>query len=69
MRTFRVDCFIDVPQANPPTDRNAPPTSGNIAWARNLLQRIEAPMLVFKENDAIMKTAEASSVVRLYNKA
>jgi dynein heavy chain len=32
----------------PPIARNAPPVAGNILWARQLLRRIEAPMVVFQ---------------------
>lgn len=31
-------------KASPPLARNAPPVAGNIAWARQLLRRVEEPM-------------------------
>lgn len=33
----------------PPVPRNAPPVTGNIMWARQLLRRIETPMLKFAQ--------------------
>ncbi len=33
----------------PPVPRNAPPVTGNIMWARQLLRRIESPMLKFAQ--------------------
>lgn len=34
---------------DPPVPRNAPPVTGNIMWARQLLRRIESPMLKFAQ--------------------
>jgi dynein heavy chain len=53
----------------PPTPRNLPPVAGNIAWSRNLLSRIEAPMHVFQTRYAHVFNAKgAKPVVKLYNK-
>lgn len=52
----------------PPLPRNAPPIAGNIMWARQLLQRIEAPMQLFARNRALMAAKESRRVVRLYNR-
>jgi len=43
----RVHQLYEDHKANPPKPRNMPPVAGNIAWARHLFQRIEAPMQAF----------------------
>eukprot|EP00698_Gefionella_okellyi_P008565 TRINITY_DN2129_c0_g1_i1.p1 TRINITY_DN2129_c0_g1~~TRINITY_DN2129_c0_g1_i1.p1 ORF type:complete len:4495 (+),score=1467.97 TRINITY_DN2129_c0_g1_i1:46-13530(+) len=53
---------------SPPIPRNTPPVSGNIAWARQLLRRIEEPMETFRKHPTILKTLEAKSVNRSFNK-
>ena len=35
-------------KSQPPMLRNAPPVTGNILWAKQLLRRIEEPMKRFK---------------------
>ena len=57
-----------MPQDDPPIARNTPPTSGSIAWARRLFARIEEPMVIFKDDDAVMKSDDSLRIVRLYNK-
>ena len=52
----------------PPLARNAPPVAGNIAWARQLLRRIEEPMRKFATNATIMATKEAKRIVKTYNR-
>jgi dynein heavy chain len=52
----------------PPTVRNAPPVTGNVMWARQLMRRIEAPMSQFKENAMLMNTKESKKLVKVYNK-
>ncbi len=52
----------------PPLARNAPPVAGNIAWARQLLRRIEEPMRKFAANSTIMATKEAKRIVKTYNR-
>ena len=37
-------------------------------WARQLLRRIEAPMLRFARNRALMAAKESKRTVRLYNR-
>ncbi|XP_033113255.1 dynein heavy chain 5, axonemal-like isoform X2 [Anneissia japonica] len=48
--------------------RNAPPVAGAIQWSRQLLQRIEEPMKVFRDNKAIMHMREFSRIVKFYNR-
>ena len=55
-------------KAAPPLARNAPPVAGNIAWARQLLRRIEDPMRKFATNSTIMATKEAKRIVKTYNR-
>eukprot|EP00698_Gefionella_okellyi_P018829 TRINITY_DN568_c0_g1_i2.p1 TRINITY_DN568_c0_g1~~TRINITY_DN568_c0_g1_i2.p1 ORF type:complete len:4478 (+),score=1217.70 TRINITY_DN568_c0_g1_i2:54-13487(+) len=53
---------------NPPVARNYPPVAGVIAWSRQLMRRIEAPMAKFQEQTLLMKSLEARRVVKLFNK-
>jgi len=45
-------------KTSPTTSRNLPPIAGRIAWARQLLRRIEAPMKVFKTHPDILKVSQ-----------
>lgn len=38
--------------------RNAPPVAGNVLWARQLMRRIELPMLRFQQHSSLMSTKE-----------
>ncbi|KAJ1495027.1 dynein heavy chain, N-terminal region 1-domain-containing protein [Baffinella frigidus] len=49
-------------KSQPPMLRNAPPVTGNILWAKQLLRRIEEPMKRFKVPHPTLTTR------RLYNK-
>eukprot|EP01028_Stygiella_incarcerata_P006636 TRINITY_DN270_c0_g1_i1.p1 TRINITY_DN270_c0_g1~~TRINITY_DN270_c0_g1_i1.p1 ORF type:complete len:4523 (-),score=1222.92 TRINITY_DN270_c0_g1_i1:192-13760(-) len=53
---------------NPPIVRNAPPVTGNIMWARQLLRRIEVPMRRFQVNEAVMETKESKKIIKTYNR-
>ena len=56
-------------KANPPLSRCLPPTVGHILWARNLLRRMEPPMMFFKQhNDVVMAAGTTAHTIRLYNK-
>lgn len=56
-------------KAAPPLLRNAPPVTGNILWAKQLLRRIEEPMRRFKTHSSLMSNSkEAKKIVRTYNK-
>ncbi|XP_071801693.1 uncharacterized protein [Asterias amurensis] len=48
--------------------RNAPPVAGAISWSRQLLQRIEDPMKVFRDNRAVTHLRDFSRIVRFYNR-
>lgn len=52
---------------NPPLSRTAPPVAGNIAWARQLLRKIEEPMKLF-ETTNVIRTKDARRIIKLYNK-
>ena len=53
----------------PPIVRNITPVAGSITWGRQLLRRIETPMLNFKENKSIMSSQkESKKIIRTYNK-
>ena len=55
----------------PPAIRDMPPVAANIAWARQLLRRIETPMTKLTKMrgfEAILSTPEAKPVIRMYNK-
>lgn len=49
---------------DPHTGRNMPMFSGRIAWARQLYQKIEQPMLLFKEHKWLFRWG-SSSYLRL----
>ena len=53
---------------SPPIARNLPPVAGHIAWSRQLLDRIESPMAIFRENSELLRSKEAKKIVRKYNK-
>jgi len=56
-------------KGSPPLLRNAPPVTGNILWAKQLLRRIEDPMRRFKSHSSLISTSkEAKKIVRTYNK-
>lgn len=51
----------------PPLSRNMPQVAGSIAWARQLLRRIEGPMEFF-ERTSVMQLPDSKKIVKLYNK-
>ena len=46
----------------------APVITGRIAWARQLYRRLAAPMDVFQQFDALLKSPDAIKVVKGYNR-
>jgi dynein heavy chain len=52
----------------PSIPRNVPPVSGNILWARHLLERIEGPMKKFEKSEHVLSTKDAKRIIRNYNK-
>lgn len=59
-------------QANkhdPPIERNLPPLSGRIVWARQLFSRIEKPMSVFQNRcKDLLISPDAKKIIKNYNK-
>ena len=55
-------------KASPPSVRNAPPVTASIMWARQLMRRIEEPMLKFQQNKNLMQTKESKKIVKTYNR-
>ena len=53
---------------NPPLSRNDPPVAGKILWARHLLQRIEEPMIKFRDYEGVIKSPTSKIVIKKYNK-
>jgi hypothetical protein len=53
---------------HPPAARNTPPVAGAVAWARQLLRRIEKPMEVFQRQRAVLCAPEARPIIRTYNR-
>ncbi|GCB62029.1 hypothetical protein scyTo_0004191, partial [Scyliorhinus torazame] len=53
---------------NPPIQRNVPPVSGKIMWARQLFRKIDIPMKFLKSNVEILKTPDMKKVIKNYNK-
>ena len=52
----------------PPVPRNLPPVAGNIAWARHLLKRIEAPMKEFEQQSVLLASKDSRRVIKAYNR-
>jgi len=42
--------------------------TGRIAWARQLSRRIEQPMLAFEQHATVLKTDQAQTLIKNYNK-
>jgi len=53
---------------NPPLARNLPPTSGSIAWSRQLYRRIEVPISTFQKNKKVMEFPETKKAIKHYNR-
>eukprot|EP00762_Andalucia_godoyi_P004467 ANDGO_08124.mRNA.1 Dynein gamma chain len=52
---------------DPPVPRNTPKVAGSIFWSRQLLRRIERPMMFFLHTPVI-QSKDGKRVVKLYNK-
>jgi len=52
----------------PPMPRTMPPVAGAITWSRQLLRRIEGPMVQFQKSPAIMTTKESIKIIKTYNR-
>ena len=55
-------------QNKPPLLRNAPPIGGAITWVRQLFQKIDEPMKMFKENKYISNLADFNTTHKHYSK-
>jgi len=55
-------------QDDPPLIRNAPPVAGAIQWSRQLLKRIEGPMVVFRDNKSVSHLKDFSHTAKIYNR-
>ena len=57
-------------KSNPPIGRDLPPVTGHICWSRNLLRRVEAPIIAGIANLPFFKSksSESRSIIKLYNK-
>ena len=53
---------------DPPLARNLPPTSGKIAWSRQLYRHITAPVELFQQRPEVMKMGETKRAIKSYNK-
>jgi len=47
--------------------RTMPPVAGNITWSRQLLRRIEQPMVRFSSSAHVMSTKESKKIIKTYN--
>ena len=64
-----VQRVYEMHKADPPLARNSPPVAGRIAWARQLLPRIEEPMKVFQASQALVAhQRDTTKIIRLYNR-
>jgi hypothetical protein len=67
----KVQQHYEAQKEAPPVVRGAPPTVGHMMWARQMLARIESPLLFFKQRNGrlgCIDAAEASQVFAMYNK-
>jgi dynein heavy chain len=55
-------------KSDPPVARDLPPVAGKIAWSRQLFRRIQEPMEVFQQHQAILQTNDAKKVIKNFNK-
>lgn len=55
-------------KTSPPMPRTMPPVAGSITWCRQLLRRIEDPMMKFKSNPTIMTTKESIKIIKTFNR-
>ena len=53
---------------DPPLARNLPPTSGKIAWSRQLYRRISAPMAAFQKKPQLMQLPETRKAIKHFNR-
>lgn len=54
-------------KAHPPFARNFPPVAGSIAWARQLLRKMEGPMKHFQRTP-IVRLPESKRIIKEYNR-
>jgi dynein heavy chain len=52
----------------PPIPRNVTPVAGAVMWCRQLLRRVEDPMIMFQNQRGILHTPESKKVIKLYNR-
>jgi dynein heavy chain len=55
-------------KTEPTLSRNLPPMSGRVAWARQLYRRITIPIKQFSKRPEILKSDEAKTIIKNYNK-
>jgi dynein heavy chain, axonemal len=53
---------------SPPIPRNTTPVAGAVMWCRQLLRRVEDPMLIFQNQQGILHTPESRKVIKYYNR-
>ena len=49
---------------SPPIPRNTTPVAGTVMWCRQLLRRVEDPMLIFQKQQGIRHTPESRKVIK-----
>jgi dynein heavy chain len=60
--------YYEIHKSSPPIPRNMSPVAGAIMWCRQLLRRVEDPMLIFQNQRGILHTPESRKVIKLYNR-
>lgn len=72
---IHIEQIYEKEKNHPSVARNMPPVSGNIAWARHLLRRIETPMKLLdsylKQNSIQISKElgrESKRIIKIYNK-
>ncbi|XP_071095783.1 dynein axonemal heavy chain 8-like [Haliotis cracherodii] len=53
---------------DPPVPRNMPPVAGRIVWIRQLFQRINDPMNIFRVHPTCLASEDARKIIRNYNR-
>ncbi|CAM9673463.1 unnamed protein product, partial [Phaeothamnion confervicola] len=65
---FRVRECYERQKARPPLPRNAPPVSGGVRWARNLLAKVAGPMDLLRGHyPAVLRSDDGCKIVKSYN--
>lgn len=54
-------------RSSPDLPRNIPPIAGRIIWIRQLSNRIEGPMEIFKQRERVITHERMQKCIKMYN--